>query len=113
MGLVIDLLKGPLIHEHMVGYNHLLPELSSIIDLHDPEIDWSIGIQFNYTMTVNTTFTFTNLKAGKTIAFWLKGNYTATLPGERRSGVYDPSRGNLILFYCIETTTPTIYYSIL
>lgn len=47
-------------------------------------IDWSLGAVFTKTLAANTTFTFSNLKNGRSILVLLDGSagtYTVTWPG--------------------------------
>lgn len=73
------------------------------------DIDWSLGIQFQKTMTEDTTFTFSNVVAGKSIVIELDGNFTPTGPtGMRAIDLlpYEGTKTNYVQVYCISKTPP-------
>ena len=71
------------------------------------QVDWALGIQFSKTLTANTTLTFTNVLAGKSITLVVSGNYTLTLPSgfdADELADYDSSKTNYIQIYCANAT---------
>ena len=87
----------------------LANELKSIITPSSSNIDWSLGIQFNLTLTATTSLTFSNLKAGKTITLVVTGNFTLIMPStgvtcKRLGGLYFGNVVNMIQIYCSDET---------
>jgi hypothetical protein len=70
-------------------------------------INWLGYPVITYTMSANTTFTFSNLVINKTITLSLSGNSTATFPTYVNfvSGTYDGSQMNYIQFLCLNNVS--------
>lgn len=70
-------------------------------------VDWNSSSSFNLTMTANTTFTFSNLSAGRTIEVTLRGVFTPTWPAVSwpPNGVPayadNSGAGSTFIFWCV------------
>lgn len=71
------------------------------------DIDWSDERVRDKTLSAGETWTFSNLKAGKTISVYVTGDYSITLPSlvTTINGTYDGTVNNLIVFHCIDDTS--------
>lgn len=71
------------------------------------DIDWSDERVRSKTLTASETWTFSNLKAGKTQSLYITGDYAITLPDSVAiiDGTYDGTVNNLIIFHCIDDTS--------
>jgi len=78
-------------------------------------INWALGIQFNFAMTAATTLTFSNMAQGKTITLIVTGNFALTLPASVKGDVtgFDGTKTNQIQLYCFDSTTPQCSVGIL
>lgn len=96
--------------DNSVGITQLAAELKTVVALGaGTAVNWSSGIQFEKTMTTNTTLTFSNVVEGKTITLVIDGNYTLTLPTGVDTGDltdFDGTKTNVIHIYCHDSTTP-------
>lgn len=92
-----------------VGVAELKTELKATSSLSGTVVDWDLGIQFEKTLTANTTLTFSDVQEGKTISLIIDGNYTLTLPTGVKGDLsaYDGTKTNVIQIYCHDSTTPT------
>jgi hypothetical protein len=79
-------------------------------------IDWSKGAIFTKTLTVDTTFTMSNLRLNKVITLILSGYVNVYFPSYCRklSGTYDPNATNYIQLHCVSRTSGSeqVWYSI-
>ena len=91
-----------------IGSAELKPELKATVPMGTGTVvDWAAGIQFEKTLTADTTLSFSNVLQGKTITLVVAGNYAMTLP----SGFdpddledFDPTMVNYIQIYCANAT---------
>lgn len=68
------------------------------------DIDWSDERVRVKTLAANETWTFSNLKAGKTLSLYVTGDFAITLPTsvtKLAGDSYVGTTNNLIIFHCI------------
>jgi hypothetical protein len=103
----------------VVDIDNLAPELKATTALGSVSgtvnINWALGIQFNFAMTSATTLTFSNMVQGKTITLIVSGNFTLAFPASVKGDItgFVGTKTNQIQLYCFDGTTPQCSIGIL
>lgn len=82
-------------------------EFTSDLTVAGTDINWASGFYKEITLTANTTFTFSNLKKGKTIVLRLTGSFAVAFPSICElvnAGTYDGTKYNYIFLSCFSPT---------
>lgn len=96
----------------VVDIDNLANELKATITLGNvsgtTNIDFSLGIQFNMTLTAATTLTITNPQQGKMITLIVSGDFTLAIPATVNGDIsgFDGTLTNQLQIYCLDETTP-------
>ena len=94
-----------------VTLTKLAAMLKAKVALSGAQINWLSGAEFTKNMTANTTFTDSNLYAGKVIVIHLTGNYSPSFPAYwdvmKGSREYSGYVKNKIVAHCINADAGT------